>query len=240
MKPLSETELKAILDRFEATTQGEWKRHPNHRYWVLLPLPEGAVNLRNEADAQFCAHAHQDVPALLAEIARLKALTQWRPVKGFEEVYEVNRVGQVRRTNGRLMNPWANHNGYMLVKLTCVKLKKRADYRIHRLVAEAYLPNPENKPYINHIDNNPANNSIENLEWCTQGENIQHARNQGRMADRYWKGKRSPNASLTDEQIKNIRELRAQGLSYQRIADDVGTNKRTVERVIKGEAYAAI
>ena len=81
MKQLSETELKAIQDRFEATTQGEWKRHPNHRYWVLLPLPEGAVNLRDEADAQFCAHAHQDVPALLAEIARLKALTQWQPIE---------------------------------------------------------------------------------------------------------------------------------------------------------------
>lgn len=165
---------------------------------------------------------------------------EWKPIKGFEGVYEVSSDGQIRKFDGSVMNQWPNHNGYMLVKLTSAKLGKRAECKVHRLVAEAFIPNPENKPFINHIDNDPANNQAANLEWCTQKENIAHARRQNRMKDDYWKGKKSPNASLSDEQVREVRRLHAAGISQQAIADLVKTNKRTVQRILKGESYGRV
>ncbi|MBR3246857.1 MAG: HNH endonuclease [Clostridiales bacterium] len=64
--------------------------------------------------------------------------------------------------------------GYMLVTLNKPYGEKK-DYRVHRLVAMAFIPNPENKQEINHLDGNTKNNLVENLEWCTHTENIQHA-----------------------------------------------------------------
>lgn len=69
--------------------------------------------------------------------------------------------------------------GYKTVRL---KINKRSTLlRVHRLVAAAFIPNPQNKPYVNHIDYNPSNNHVSNLEWCTQKENIQHSLKLGRM-----------------------------------------------------------
>lgn len=65
-----------------------------------------------------------------------------------------------------------------------IKKGIRKNFLVHRLIAEAFIPNPHNKPAINHIDNNPSNNKIDNLEWCTQEENMQHAARQNRLSTR--------------------------------------------------------
>ena len=93
----------------------------------------------------------------------------WRRIKDFEE-YEVNEIGQVRR-NSRILKPEIR-TGYYSVGLC--KNGKRVHKRIHRLVAEAFLPNPDNLPQVNHKDENRLNNRVSNLEWCDNTYNSQY------------------------------------------------------------------
>lgn len=72
-----------------------------------------------------------------------------------------------------LMTPYDNGHGYLMVSLQ--KDGKRSPRYVHRLVAEAFVDNPEEKPVVNHIDHNTKNNSAENLEWCTVKENVRHS-----------------------------------------------------------------
>ena len=88
-----------------------------------------------------------------------------KDVVGYEGLYAVTSCGKVwsyRRK--KFLKPWYNNNGYLLVNL--FKDRERKIYLIHRLVAEAYIPNPDNLPQINHRDENKTNNCLQNLEWC--------------------------------------------------------------------------
>lgn len=97
----------------------------------------------------------------------------FKRIVGFEN-YAVDESGVVVNTTTRhIKSPCDNNMGYLYVDLYD-KGRHSKEY-IHRLVAKAFIPNPDNKPYINHIDGNPHNNSIENLEWCTPLENVEHA-----------------------------------------------------------------
>ena len=116
-------------------------------------------------------------------MAKKKQINIWKPVAGFENFYEVSDTGQVRSKDritrngccefvkkGRLLKSVDNGNGYLRVSL---KVNGTATKKyVHRIVAEAFIENPENKPFINHLDNNPYNNTVDNLEWCTPEENF--------------------------------------------------------------------
>ena len=98
-----------------------------------------------------------------------------KKIKGFEN-YIIDHRGMVFNTKTRLVKkPTSNRSGkgYLFVDLYNNGVSKR--FYIHRLVAEAFIPNTENKPYINHKDGNPQNNCVDNLEWCTPLENVEHA-----------------------------------------------------------------
>ncbi len=89
-------------------------------------------------------------------------------------MYAVNELGEVYSLRkNRTISPKVNHDGYLRVQLWSANQCEFV--AIHRLIAETFLPNPDNKPFVNHIDGNKANNTVENLEWCTQKENIAHA-----------------------------------------------------------------
>ena len=105
-------------------------------------------------------------------------LEEWRPVVGYEGLYEVSSFGRIKRLehmiilkNGYrklkeiIMSPSNNSKGYQHVNLSKNKIKQIK--LLHRLVAEAFIPNPDNLPCINHKDENPGNNVASNLEWCT-------------------------------------------------------------------------
>lgn len=106
----------------------------------------------------------------------------WKPVKGYEELYEVSNKGRVKRLerdiickNGvkrhikeRILKSHKNSQGYLTVNL-CDK-----QVLVHCLVAEAFIPNPENKPQVNHKDEDKTNNCVENLEWMTAKENCNY------------------------------------------------------------------
>jgi hypothetical protein len=110
--------------------------------------------------------------------------------------------------------------------------------RVHRLVAEAFLPNPGALPCVNHIDCNRSNNDVGNLEWCTQQQNLEHAGRLGRMQRNYWVGKRSPNASLGNGVADIIRaRYQAGGASWASLSKEFGISKRSVGRIIRREHY---
>lgn len=158
----------------------------------------------------------------------------WQPIEQYGGKYLISTDGSVKTKDGVVVNGWTNDQGYVMVRLS----DPRKTYRAHRLVAEAFIPNPNNKPFVNHIDHNRSNNHVSNLEWCTQKENLTHADNHGRMQKNYWVGKRSANARLTDEIVANIKlDYLAGDVSYQTLAIKYGTNKRTVNRIVSGVYY---
>lgn len=100
----------------------------------------------------------------------------WKDVKGYEGLYKVSNTGKVKsfqRNREKFLSDKYYENGYLRASLSKNKEKKKV--LIHRLVAETFIPNPENKPEVNHIDGNKKNNNASNLEWCTRCENVKHA-----------------------------------------------------------------
>ena len=121
-------------------------------------------------------------------------MEEWKEVAGHEGRYLVSSLGNVKSLTravdlgkgrfrvfeGRVLKPMP-HKGYFRVCLG--GLEKRKFYKIHRLVALAFIPNPNNYNQINHIDGNKTNNHVDNLEWCTAKQNTAHARATGLRKD---------------------------------------------------------
>lgn len=108
---------------------------------------------------------------------------EWEDIKGYEGIYKISNLGKVKSLERvtKIPNSYRKEkekilkasvrSGYYVVNLRKNNIRK--SYQIHRLVAQAFIPNPENKSYVNHIDFNKKNNNVSNLEWCTQKENVQ-------------------------------------------------------------------
>lgn len=94
----------------------------------------------------------------------------WKDIDGFEGLYEVSTKGRVRnKKTNRIFIGKNNSAGYRAVTL------KGNDYNIHRLVALAFIPNPQNLPQVDHVDENKGNNDVSNLRWVTSSENVRHS-----------------------------------------------------------------
>ena len=125
-------------------------------------------------------------------------MEKWKDIKGFEGMYQVSNLARIKsverlRSNGsgmqlqpeKIKDIQTHINGYKYVNL--YKDNKNYTHRIHRLVAEAFIPNTENKPDVNHIDADKGNNLPHNLEWATKKENIKHLIANGLGANQYGK-----------------------------------------------------
>ncbi|HQW19024.1 MAG TPA: NUMOD4 domain-containing protein [Bacteroidia bacterium] len=139
---------------------------------------------------------------------------EWRDVVGHEGLYKISNCGRIKRCDiiklskkgvyytsvGKMLKS-TNMQGYRVTFLT--KGSTCVCKRIARLVAEAFIPNPERKPQVNHIDMNRSNNHVSNLEWCTSKENINHAfkNNKNRQIVR---GERARPAKLNESQVVDI------------------------------------
>lgn len=110
---------------------------------------------------------------------KLEKYVNYKWIEGFEGKYAINKQGDVLSVNYRMtgqavhLKSARNKHGYMMITLT--KDKKQKNYYIHRLTAEAFIPNPENYPEINHKDCNKLNNDISNLEQCSRQHNLEHS-----------------------------------------------------------------
>lgn len=119
--------------------------------------------------------------------------------------FEISNTGILRNIKtGTVYKQTKNHNGYMGVVVSLGSRDNKRYFKIHRCVAETFLPNPNNLPVPNHLDGNKTNNYVENLEWCTDAENTQHAFRMG-LAHAL-KGEDGNASKLTWEDVKYIRE----------------------------------
>lgn len=112
----------------------------------------------------------------------------WKDIKEYEGLYQISNLGNVKSLKrNKLLKPIKDKDGYLCV--TLYKMCKLKEKKVHRLVAQTFILNPENKPQVNHIDGNKQNNVVNNLEWCTRLENIEHAWKIGLMKVHYGRAK---------------------------------------------------
>jgi hypothetical protein len=144
-------------------------------------------------------------------------LEQWKDIKNYEGLYQISNKGRVKRLAGKCLAKAGKYRNLSENILICFPNKTRYNYlyvnlnnngikqfRIHRLVALHFIPNPNDLPEVNHIDGDKNNNTVENLEWCTNLENIRHSYKIGTHKIRT--GEKAPNTKLTLEQVKQIKE----------------------------------
>lgn len=125
-------------------------------------------------------------------------MEEWRDIEGYEGLYQVSNEGRVKSLDKYVDNRWGTKQFVKGKVLTNVKtqgywyvgLNKNGKYkrhRIHRLVAEAFIPNPNNLLEVNHKDENPDNNTVENLEWCDHSYNINYGTRNKRVGHHFLK-----------------------------------------------------
>ena len=155
----------------------------------------------------------------------------WKEIKGHSN-YEVSNLGRVRSKDkyittkkgwkffckGRILKPW--FASYLTVQLT-----NNERHTVHRLVAEAFIPNPHNKPEVNHIDGNKLNNNVDNLEWNTRSENNKHA---------VKLGLRKIQGAKTIEQYSKDGKLIATYSSINEASRILNINRVMISNVIRG------
>lgn len=157
---------------------------------------------------------------------------QWRPIKGYDN-YLVSNYGRVKSIyksgKARIKKPLLRCD-YLYVNLYNVDRGKH--FTIHRLVAQAFIPNPEDKPEVNHQDGHKMNCYVGNLEWTTAKENIQHAFDNGLRGA----GENVYNAKLTNEQVQYIRQ-NPDCLTQEQLAEQFGVTPTTIGYVQVGKSY---
>lgn len=163
---------------------------------------------------------------------------QLRPIKNFEGLYKVSDTGEVlslKRENGYgsrnedRVRKLSIKKGYVTVALS--KDKKLRYFLVHRLVAEAFIPNPRKLPQINHKNGNKLDNRVDNLEWCDQAWNQTHARKNGLQG-----GEKTNTAKLSERDVRAIRKLYPR-INSRELAEAFGVGQSTVCKIINIEYW---
>lgn len=177
----------------------------------------------------------------------------WKSISGYEGMYEVSNKGNVRSLDRKIYNKGNDSfyqvKGRMIKQSACGKEYENDNHylsvslckdgvgchkRVHRLVANAFVPNPDNKPFVNHDNGIKYDNRDVNLSWTTDRENKIHASNNGLMS----KGESSGTNVLTKNQVLEIRSAYDMGcFSYKDLAEAYDVHKQTIAPIIRGETW---
>lgn len=169
----------------------------------------------------------------------------WKPITGYEGNYSISNMGRVM-SHGRpnhhdprikrdriLPHQIAGENCYYFVNLR--KNGTHKLYFIHRLVAQAFIPNPENKRTVNHIDGNKSNYSISNLEWSTHKENIRHAWDSGLS-----KVHKSHNQKISNDGLEDIKKMISEKKPTKEIAEKYSVTPSHIRGIMCGSKRSKI
>lgn len=153
----------------------------------------------------------------------------WKDTVRYESLYSVSNLGNViYKPTGEIKSLRKSTKGYSYIRM--YRHKKKKYLTVHRLVAEAFIPNPDNKPFVNHINGIKTDNRVENLEWCTASENTAHAYKIGLRTQKPLK--------LTWEKVNKIRELFAsQSITYRELGVMFNISGPTVFKIIKNQKW---
>lgn len=175
----------------------------------------------------------------------------WRPVVGYEGRLEVSSTGLVRSVPGgrrkqyRVLTLRVINSGYYTIRIFSssphqpkrgVRQKRSGKgFLIHRLVADAFVPNPDGKLTVNHKDGDKLNNNYSNLEWATQGENNQHSINMGLRLQR---GSQNHKAKLTEDQVIEIRRnYKPKVVTQASLAKQYGVGQPLIGMIVRGDIW---
>jgi hypothetical protein len=164
-----------------------------------------------------------------------------KTIPGFDGIYTIYEDGRIwskarNGRRGRFLNPGVGTPAYYCVTLS-IKNKAKG-FRILRLLAQAFIPNPDNLPEVNHMDGNKLNNNLSNLEWCTSLHNLRHEYLTGlsKLKPRY--GKDNPNTVLNPEQVMEIRAIAKLKIASKRaIGRAYGIGVTTVRQILNNEPW---
>jgi len=179
----------------------------------------------------------------------------WKPINGYEGKYEVSNTGRVKSLgryiqksrNGKPVQQW--YDGFVMKNIVdarwgyhrvylCKDGKIKA-YKLHRLVAGAFIDNPENKPCVNHKNGIKTDNRVDNLEWCSYQENARHAIDTGLQT--YVYGESRASSKLTNEQAKEIKIMLNEGVKTQKeIGELFGVSHVAVSDIKRGVTWSHI
>lgn len=164
----------------------------------------------------------------------------WKDIKGFEGYYQVSNLGRVKRCerlkinghykniNEMILKGTSDKDGYIVINL--YKNSKYKGFKVHRLVAYHFLKNLKSKPQVNHKNLIKSDNRVENLEWCTNSENMQHARKHKKFnIDR--KGAKNINSKLNDQIVYNIKKDLNKGLRVKDVAKKYNTTPNIITKI---------
>lgn len=161
----------------------------------------------------------------------------WKDVEGFERLYQVSNLGNVKSLansktkSEKILKYSLGRRGYCQVVLS--KSNNKYYMRVHRLVAQAFIPNPENKPEVNHINGIRNDNRVENLEWCTQSENQIHAYRIGLQLS----GENIGTSKLKNADIPIIRQMLTEGITQIEIAEKYNVAQSQISLIKLGKNW---
>ena len=160
----------------------------------------------------------------------------WKDIKGFEGKYQVSNLGRVRgfvRVKGKILSYHPSSDGYLRAELR--KDGKKIRFYVHRLVAQAFISNPDNLPEVNHKDEDKTNNKVDNLEWCTHEYNANYGTAIKRMSIKMINGKNSKTVYQYTVDGQFIKEWP----STIEIKRRLGYNQGNIAACCRGERHSA-
>lgn len=159
----------------------------------------------------------------------------WKDIQCYEEKYQVSNFGRVKfKSTNALLSQRKDRYGYLKVSLEIPTIKQLTK-SVHKLVATTFIPNPENKPQINHIDTIKTNNHMSNLEWVTASENMNHAF--VNIEFKYPTGAKHWKTTITLKDINQMVMLRNRGMYLKDIAKQFNLSTPTICDILKGKSW---